>query len=48
VIVTRQGLGRAGRVWITFDGAIKTTAVLGDPETEQLVGILGKAMSASE
>jgi hypothetical protein len=25
VIVTRQGLGRNGRVWLTFNGAIKTT-----------------------
>lgn len=46
VIVTRQGLGRAGRVWLTFDGAIKTTAEMPDPETGQLVEILGKATEA--
>ncbi|MGH4013859.1 MAG: hypothetical protein ACRDSL_07995 [Pseudonocardiaceae bacterium] len=46
LIVTRQGLGRAGRTWVTFDGAIKTTAVMADPDTEQLVELLGKAMSA--
>lgn len=46
LIVTRQGLGRAGRVWVTFDGAIKTTAVMNDPDTEQLIELLGKAMSA--
>lgn len=46
VIVTRQGLGRAGRVWLTFDGAIKTTAVMTDPETEELVEMLGKATAA--
>ena len=46
VIVTRQGLGRSGRVWLTFDGAIKTTAVMDDPETGQLVELLGKATSA--
>jgi hypothetical protein len=46
VIVTRQGLGRAGRVWLTFEGAIKTTAVMTDPETEQLVELLGKAITA--
>lgn len=45
VIVTRQGLGRAGRVWLTFDGAIKTTAVMNDPETQQLVDLLGQAGS---
>lgn len=46
VIITRQGLGRAGRVWLTFDGAIKTTAVMTDPETAQLVELLSKAMAA--
>lgn len=25
LIVTRQGVGRDGRVWLTFNGAIKTT-----------------------
>ncbi|HEX2297442.1 MAG TPA: hypothetical protein VHH34_02795 [Pseudonocardiaceae bacterium] len=47
-MATPTGLhpGPAGRVWITFDGAIKTTAALGDPETEQLVEMLDKAMSS--
>ena len=36
VIITRQGFGAASRVWVTFDGAIKTTVVLTDPETEKL------------
>lgn len=43
VIVTRQGLGRDGRVWLTFDGAIKTTVVMTDGETAQLSELLDKA-----
>jgi hypothetical protein len=43
VIVTRQGLGRAGRVWLTFNGAIKTTVVMTDGETGQLGELLDKA-----
>jgi hypothetical protein len=43
VIVTRQGLGNAGRVWLTFNGAIKTTVVMTDPETVQLCELLTTA-----
>lgn len=43
VIITRQGRGQAGRVWFTLNGAIRTTVVLTDPETGQLVGMLGDA-----
>lgn len=46
IIVTRQGLGRVGRVWLTLDGAMKTTAVMTDSEAGQLVELLGKAISA--
>lgn len=46
LIITRQGLGRAGRTWLTFHGAIKTTVVLTDQETEQLGGLLGDAAGA--
>ncbi|MGH3913027.1 MAG: hypothetical protein ACRDTC_06410 [Pseudonocardiaceae bacterium] len=46
LIITRQGLGHAGRSWLTFDGAIKTTVVLNDQETVQLVGLLGDAARA--
>ncbi|MCA1671833.1 MAG: hypothetical protein LC799_06385 [Actinobacteria bacterium] len=46
LIVLRRGLGRAGRVWLTFDGAIKTTVVMTDPETAALVGLLGEAQDA--
>lgn len=43
VIVTRQGLGSAGRVWLTFNGAIRTTAVMTNPETMQLCELLNRA-----
>jgi hypothetical protein len=46
VIVTRQGLGSAGRVWLTFNGAIKTTVVMTDGETAQLSELLDKAAVA--
>lgn len=43
VIVTRQGLGSAGRVWLTFSGAIKTTAVMTNGETGTLQELLDRA-----
>lgn len=48
VIVTRQGLGRDGRVWLTFNGAIRTTVVLTDGETGQLVGLLDSATASRQ
>lgn len=46
LIVTRQGLGVAGRVWLTFLGAIRTTAVLTVPETDELAAQLLAASRA--
>jgi len=46
IIVTRQGLDHAGRVWLTFDGAIKTTLVLTDQEATGLVGLVSDATGA--
>lgn len=43
VIVTRQGLGRAGRVWLTFLGALKTTMSMSDDEAGRLVELLRAA-----
>ena len=40
VIVTRQGLGSSGRIWITFSGGWVTTAVMSDEEAERFVGLL--------
>lgn len=36
-------LRRKQRVWLTFDGAIKSTATMSDPETTQLVELLRAA-----
>jgi hypothetical protein len=46
VIVLRRGEGPNGRVWLTFNGAIKTTVVMTNPETAELVGLLGDAQRA--
>ncbi len=43
VIVTRQGVGRDGRVWLTFSGAIKTTVEMTDPEAARLRELIGEA-----
>ncbi|MGH3763966.1 MAG: hypothetical protein ACRDS0_16955 [Pseudonocardiaceae bacterium] len=48
VIVTRQGSGSDGRVWLTFNGAIKTTLVMSDPETVQLCELLNEATAARQ
>jgi hypothetical protein len=45
VIVLRRGESPHGRVWLTFNGAIKTMVVMTDPETKELVGLLGDAQS---
>ncbi|MGQ0716416.1 MAG: hypothetical protein ACT4NP_03710 [Pseudonocardiales bacterium] len=34
-------------MWLTFDGAIKTTVVMTHPETVHLVGLLGKGAEQS-
>ena len=47
VIVLRRGEGLNGRVWLTFNGAIKTTVVMTNPETSELVELLGDAQIAS-
>jgi hypothetical protein len=46
VIVTRQGLGRDGRMWLTFNGAIKTIVVMTNLEMVQLCELLNKATAA--
>jgi hypothetical protein len=47
VIVLRRGEGSNGRVWLTFSGAIKTTVVMTNPETKELIGLLGDAQMTS-
>jgi hypothetical protein len=46
IIVLRRGLGRDGRVWLTFNGAIRTTVVMSDPEADELTGLLSGARGA--
>jgi hypothetical protein len=46
VIVTRQGQGSDGRVWLTFSGAWVTTAVMTDEDAERLIRLLGDARTA--
>lgn len=43
VIVTRQGVGPSGRVWLTFNGALRTTVEMTNPETTQLCAMLHEA-----
>lgn len=43
VIVTRQGKGSDGRVWVTFSGARVTTAVMTDEDAECLVRLVSEA-----
>ena len=43
VIVTRQGLGSESRVWLTFSGAITTTAVMTHGETGTMRELLDRA-----
>lgn len=43
VIVTRRGLGRNGRVWLTFHGSIRATLVMTDQQTGRLIDLLHAA-----
>ncbi len=45
LIVTRQGVGGAGHVWLTGNRRITTTVVLTRQEAEQLAGMLWDASS---
>lgn len=46
IIITRQGQGSEGRVWVTFSGAWVTTAVMTDEETERFVQLVSDARRA--
>jgi hypothetical protein len=43
VIVTRQGQGSDGRIWVTFSGAWVTTAVMTDTDAERLIRLISDA-----
>ncbi|MGH3769305.1 MAG: hypothetical protein ACRDS0_02140 [Pseudonocardiaceae bacterium] len=40
LIITRQGVGRAARMWLTLDGSIRATAVLDAQDVDQLASKL--------
>lgn len=46
IIVTRQGQGSEGRVWLTFSGGWVTTAVMTNDDTGRLVELLDDARRA--
>lgn len=46
LIVTRQGQGSSGRVWVTFSGAWVTTAVMTDEDAERFAQIVNDARKA--
>lgn len=47
LVVTRQGLGRAGRVWLMLGGAtVATTLVLTDDQADELAALITAARGA--
>ncbi|MGH3533506.1 MAG: hypothetical protein ACRDQG_02180 [Pseudonocardiaceae bacterium] len=47
VIVMRRGFGRNARVWLTVNGAWKTTLQMTDPEATRLAGLLTEAQGGA-
>ncbi|MDQ3150772.1 MAG: hypothetical protein M3R63_03305 [Actinomycetota bacterium] len=46
VIVMRRGLGKNARVWLTLNGAWRTTLRMTDAEAARLIELLTEAQSA--
>lgn len=46
--MTRKGIGSTGRIWLTFNGGMKTTVVLAHQEAGQLTGLIGDASGAQQ
>jgi hypothetical protein len=46
VIITRQGWGSEGRVWVTFSGGWVTTAVLTNEEADHFMQLVSDARNA--
>jgi hypothetical protein len=40
LLILRRGLGRSARTWLVFEGAIRATAVLPDPQIGELTAHL--------
>ncbi|HEU0089923.1 MAG TPA: hypothetical protein VFQ77_20120 [Pseudonocardiaceae bacterium] len=43
VIVMRRGMGSNAQVWVTLNGAWKTTLCMSDPEVAQLIELITRA-----
>jgi hypothetical protein len=43
LIVLRRRSGHQWRVWLTFDGAIKTTVTMDDRESDEVTGMIKAA-----
>jgi len=43
LIVLRRGRGHDERVWLTFDGAIKTTIMMDNRESEKVISMIEAA-----
>ncbi|MGA9694607.1 MAG: hypothetical protein WBR33_24820, partial [Pseudonocardiaceae bacterium] len=48
LIITRQGLGRSARIWLTLEGSIRSTVVLDDQQVNQLTSKLHFESGAHE
>jgi len=46
LIVLRRGCGQNGRIWLTFDGALKTTVTMDDQQSDELTGMIKAARCA--
>jgi hypothetical protein len=43
LLVLRRGCGRSGRVWLTFDGAVRTTVMMDDGESGEVSDMIKAA-----
>lgn len=46
LIVLRRRCGHQWRVWLTFDGALKTTVTMDDRESDEVTGMIKAAQCA--
>ncbi|MGH3932431.1 MAG: hypothetical protein ACRDTF_20925 [Pseudonocardiaceae bacterium] len=47
IIILGRGRGRDGRVWLTFDGALKTTVTMDDQEVDKVIDMIKAAQSTT-
>ena len=48
LIVTRQGRGVAGRVWLTLLHSMRTTVELTDAQADELIALIRRAKGAGK